>query len=167
MNTPERCEPEGGPIALPWDLSEWHSKESLLRWIRDEVESLDWANPELVAYLASQPAQQPKLLLCLLSYAYSTGVYESEEIVRMCYRDEVLRDFVHANVPEPSAITRFRRENRGLLKWSLLQVLKHALRGKISFGEAWMPAGLRRWLTESAIARLDLARHLDRLSQEA
>lgn len=166
LSTDQQRGSREGRFTLPWDLIEWHSKETLLRWIRDEVETLDWANPELVSHLAAHPTQQPKPLLCLLTYAYVTGVYESEEIVRMCYRDDLLRDSIRARVPEPPVISRFRRDNRGLLKWSLEQVLKHALREKLALGETWLPAGLRTLLTESAIARLDLARHMDRGSRE-
>ena len=153
-------------LAIPWDLSEWHKPALLLQWILEDVEALDWANPELVAYLAAHRSYQPKLLLCLLAYSYATGVYESEEIVRSFYQDDGLRREFGGAGPEAQAIAKFRRENRGLLKWCLVHLFKRALRAKFELGDLVLPAGLRKYLVDAAITRIDIARHMDRGSRE-
>jgi transposase len=156
-------EEQADRLSLPWDLSEWVDKDLLVRWIADEIQTLDWANPELVEHLAAHPNYHPKMMLSVVTYGYATGVFESEEIVRACYGDPVFRSICLEAVPTAKTIARFRRDNRGLFKWSLAQVFRRALKAKYSLGgEVLLPVGLRRYLVDAAIARIDLARHMDR-----
>jgi hypothetical protein len=102
-------------------------------------------------------------MFLMLAYAYATGLFESEEIVRACHSDRVLARLWQAevNVPWARDVTEFRRKNRG----TLIPVLKRLLRrvmeehlgleiGKL--GEQW-----ERQLEEDATERLDIARHMD------
>src|SRR6185436_4960964 len=107
---------------LPWDLSEWIEKGTLAEWIKSDLESLDWSNPELVKYLKANPGYRPKMMLTLLTYAYATKVYDSESIVRHCDSDKIYRAICENDPPRPNAVSRFRRENRSLLKWCLVQL---------------------------------------------
>jgi hypothetical protein len=153
--------PVGEQLALPWDLREWFTPAVLHQWITEEVESLDWNNPELLAHLRTRPGYEPKPLLCLLVYAYSTAAFESEEIQRRFMAQEEYRSIGRPHVRwDARSFTRFRRENRGLLKWALVQVFKRAIRAKR--GDFLLPAGLKRRLVGAAVTRLDLARQLDR-----
>jgi hypothetical protein len=148
-------------LKLPWDLTEWIDLEVLLPWIHEEIDSLNWSNPELLAHLQAHPQYQPKTMLALLTYAYATGVFESEEILRRCYDDARFRSICAEGPPQTAhSIKKFRRDNRGLLKWSLFQLFKRTLKTKL--GEFLLPAGLKRYLVENAVGRLDLARHMDR-----
>src|SRR5262249_29136423 len=139
-------------FSLPMDLTGWIEKETLLAWTVEEVERLNWANPELVTYLRANPAFQPKVLLCLLTYSYASGSFASEEISRnfdaptirhdlggktpvtiasLVKQSEIqaaLRSLQSTNPPTANTIKRFRRENRGLLKWCLAQVFKRAVK---------------------------------------
>jgi hypothetical protein len=161
MRTSAQMIPLGNELAMPWDLTEWFDPAALRQWITDEIESLDWANPELIEYLRSNPAYHPKMLLCLLSYAYATGAYDSEEIVRRCEKDVPFREICGSHAPASGhALSRFRRENRGLLKWCLVQLFKHAIKARLY--ESHLPAGLKRRLLDVAVTRLDLARQMDR-----
>ena len=148
-------------LAMPWDLTEWVKAADLRQWIADEVDTLNWSNPELVEYLRQQPSYQPRMLLCLLTYAYATGVYDSDDIVRRCGKDE----HFHAISGDRLSVSgkflvRFRRENRGLLKWCLVQVFKRALKAEL--GDCMLPAGMKRRLVDAAVGRLDMARQVDR-----
>ena len=154
-------------LQIPLDLSQWFDKTTLLSWMNEELETLDWANPELLACLRTHPAYQPRIWLGLLTFAYATGTFESEEIVRLCYTDEIFRCLCTGPIPLASELGRFRRDNRGLLRWLLLQTLKRALKEKFGLGGAFLPAGLRHFLTETAGSRLDIARHVDRAAQGA
>jgi hypothetical protein len=154
-------------FSLPWDLSEWVSTDQLLDWTRSEVDSLDWDNPELKSYLERHPEFQPRFLLSLLVYAYAAGVCESDEIAGLYRRDDALRSAFPGGRLLPRDISRFRRLNRGLLKWGLAQVFKRALRSKLNLGDTLMPSGLRRRVIDDAVMRLDIARHMDRASQGA
>jgi transposase len=148
-------------LVVPWDLTEWVDQASLRQWITEEVETLDWNNPEVVAILRTYRTYQPQMMLCLLTYAYATAVFESDEIVRRCYSEESFRLISGGHGPETAnVVSRFRRENRGLLKWCLAQVFKRAIRANA--GEVLLPAGLKPHLLDAAVMRLNVARHLDR-----
>ena len=38
-------------FSISWDLSTWSARERLLESLLTEIDSLDWANPELVQLL--------------------------------------------------------------------------------------------------------------------
>ena len=134
----------------------------LLQWVIAEIDSLDWSNPELVQILRASPKFRPRFLLVLMTYAYSLGVYESEELVDLFYSDSTLRQIFPDDDPTRKAIVRFRADQRGLLRWALTQVFKQALRHHFQLADAVIPAGLRKSLVLSATIRIDAARHLDR-----
>jgi hypothetical protein len=163
----DKAEPGAKRFELPWDLSVWADRPILLQWIVEEVGSLDWENQELLKVLQANPAFQPRAMLILTTYAYALGLCESEDVVSLCYTEPALKSFmalVPFSIPSENAVSRFRREHRGLIKWALVQCFKRGLRHH-ELGDSPIPPGLRRILDESAANRLDLARHLDRSVQ--
>lgn len=154
-------------FTLPWALSEWADEEALFHAVDETLGGLDWSNAELTALLAVNPTFQPRFLLTLLTYAYALGICESEEVVAFYYSNPNLRRIFPGRAPSASELSRFRRENRGLLKWSLSELFKQVLRQKFALGDALMPAGLRRYLQDVATARLDVARDMDRTAHGA
>ena len=147
-------------------MTEWCEAACLRQWIVEELDTLDWANPRLVEHLRNHPAYQPRTMLTLLTYAYATAAFESEEIIRRSHTDEAFRSICGEHVPNRRlAISRFRRENRGLLKWSLMQLFKRVI--KVRLEDFRLPAGLKRRLLDAAVARLDLARQMDHSGEEA
>ena len=152
-------------IRVPLDLGDWIDKKILAEWVAEEIETLNWSNSELVVYLSANPAFRPKVMLRVLTYAYATGIFGSEEIARSCYEDEVLRAFCEKQAPRPITIKRFRRENRGLLKWCLTQLFKRAFRKQFGLEEAFIPVGVRRYLDHLAATRLNIARQMDRTEE--
>ncbi|MEK7674991.1 MAG: transposase [Verrucomicrobiota bacterium] len=160
MNTALQAIPSQDEWAFPWNLSEWFGPAELCRWIIEEVETLDWSNPEVVEFLRTHPSYQPKMWLCLMTYAYATAIYESEEIVRRCYSEETFRLLCGGRPPENATwIRRFRRENRGLLKWCLIRLFRRAMKTRLE--EPFLPAGLKRRLLDAALMRLNVARQID------
>jgi len=147
------------------DLSEWEDHAVLLEWVVAEIDSLDWNNPQLLAYLRRRPTIQPKMLLQLLTYCYAIGDFGSDEIEQAFYGDKAFRILGWNQPPKIKAIGRFRRDNRGLLKWALVQVLKRAVRKKFDLGHRLLP-GLNRCLLQNAIERIDLSRLIDRAAAE-
>ena len=155
------------PLAIPLNVAEWVDADLLKTWVMEEVETLEWGNPDLQKYLQAHPDFQPKALLSLLIYAYATGVLESEEIVATLMRTPDLRQLWRGPGPSMKEIGRFRKENRALMKWGIVQLLRRALQHKLNLGETRLPSGLRQALVDSAVERLDLARHMDRAAQGA
>jgi hypothetical protein len=152
-------------FSLPGDLTEWSNCCALMEWVEEEVERLDWQNPEVVAYLAQHPEYRPKVMLCLLVYAYATEVYATEEIVRKCYADTIFRLLCEGKAPNAQELIRFRRENRGLLKGVLTYVFMRTVREKYELGTILLPPGLKRYLLDNAIERLSIARHMDTMEE--
>jgi hypothetical protein len=148
-------------FSLPADLGEWAAPCTLMEWIDEEVERLDWKNPEVVEYLRLHPDYRPKAMLCLLAYAYASQVFGSEEIVRRCYSDTVYRLLCEGKAPQAQELIRFRRENRGLLKGILTYVFIRAVREQFQLGTVLLPPGLKRYLLDNAVERLNTARHMD------
>jgi transposase len=164
MPTTFRLTEHTDALGIPWVLTEWIDQRRLLGWIDEDIESLDWNQPKLVQFLQANPAFQPRMWLRLMVYGYATGVYGSEEIEDSCYEREPFRTICGGALPTRYELVSFRRENRGLLKWFLVQIFKRTLKER--FGQALIPPGLKQRLIEAAVVRIDLARDVDRNTAE-
>jgi hypothetical protein len=155
---------EADTLSIPLDLSEWVTVPQLRKWIVQDVEKLNWSNPELIDLLSKDPDFEPMEFLCTTTLAYATGVFSAEEIVRLCSEEIEFRPIRPKLPPLADDFLTFRKQNRGLLKWTLVQVLTRALKSQLIEGDQLdiLPPGLRRYLVENAIERLDIARHMDR-----
>jgi len=155
-------------FSIPLDLAEWAPSSQLAQWIMDDVATLNWTDPEVMELLRRRPDFEPKAWLNTMTLAFATGVFTSDEIARRCSTDAAFRAVRPKLPPVASELRAFRRENRGLFKWTLAKVLTHAVKAQFVEGDAIevLPSGLRRAVVENAIERLDLARHLDRKSGE-
>ncbi|HTG44932.1 MAG TPA: hypothetical protein VK633_10410 [Verrucomicrobiae bacterium] len=156
-----------GKLELPNDLADWIEAATLLETVEQLVEGLDWFNPQIVEFLAAHPDFKPKQILILLLYAYARGVYEADEVSQLPYRDELMRTNYAPITPPGNAVTRFRRDNRGLIKWGLVELFKRVLTLRQVIEGTHFPAGLRRHLVVLATRRLDMARTMIRGSEEA
>ncbi len=150
----------GGELTLPWNLGEWTTPAILRAWVEEETATLDWDNPAVAEYLRQRPRYQPRKLLHLVAQAYLTGTFEAEEIHSRCRGDAEFQGITGPQwQPSSNEISRFRRENRGLVKWVIAQVMKRALRARL--GDMPLPAGLKRRLLDAAVSRMDYARQMD------
>jgi hypothetical protein len=94
-------------------------------------------------------------------------VLETEEIIAALKSIPAFKDLWKEPLPRAKEMERFRRENRGLLKWALVQILRRALQSKWQLADIRLLSGVRTALVEAAGERLDLARHMDRAAQGA
>jgi hypothetical protein len=151
---------------IPLDLTDWVEPAILMSWVWTEIETLDWANAELQKYLNQNPGYKPKEMLTLLTFAYSTKVFESDRVADLAGNRNPIFSYFSGLTIVPEAVVRFRRDNRGLLKSMLIQVFKRALQYRFQLPSSdIIPAGLKQHLLEAGGERIDLARHLDRASQ--
>ena len=167
VTSEEKVQPAEQPqqadqFGLPWDISELAPRKLLLEWIDKQVETLDWTNPNVVAFETKHPDFRPRMFLRLLTYAYAVGMFASEDVVEGCYGNEILRSICENDPPATRGIMAFRRENRGLLQWLLVELLKHVIRYHLNAGDFLISPGLKRYLSDAAVARIDIARHMDR-----
>jgi len=85
-------------MLMPYDLSEWLPEPHLARFVVDITDKLDFT----VVYRQYQgkgtAAYDPKLLLALLFYGYSTGVFSSRKIEAATYDSVAFRFIVNRRV---------------------------------------------------------------------
>ena len=153
-------------LGLPWDLTQWVAADELLQVLARQLESIDWHDPKLTAFEKRHPEFRPKMFLTLLPYAYAAGMYGSQDIAEGCYTDLQLKAICAGDPPTARDIAAFRRENRGLLQWLLVELFKHAIKKKYDSSDFFVSLGLKRSLADAAMSRLDAARHMDRGAAE-
>ena len=111
-------------MLMPYDISEWLPESHLARFVVDITDKLDFSKVYLQYQGKGTVAYDPKLLLALLFYGYSTGVFSSRKIEAATY-DSVAFRFIAGNQhPEHDTIAAFRKrflnEIRGWFKEILL-----------------------------------------------
>ena len=111
-------------MLMPYDLSEWLPEDHLARFIVDITDKLDFTKVYRQYQGRGSAAYDPKLLLALLFYGYSTGVFSSRKIEAATY-DSVAFRFIAGNQhPDHDTIAvfrkRFLKEIRGWFKEILL-----------------------------------------------
>ena len=110
---------------LPPSLDDWLPKDHTARFISEAVdEMLDLASV-YASYERSDgaPPYDPKMMLKLLLYAYSTGVTSSREMERRCQIDVAFRWLSANTAPDYRSISRFRRRHLLALDDLFIQVL--------------------------------------------
>jgi len=110
---------------LPPSLDDWLPKDHTARFISEAVdETLDLASV-YASYERSDgaPPYDPKMMLKLLLYAYSTGVTSSREMERRCQIDVAFRWLSANTAPDYRSISRFRRRHLLALDDLFIQVL--------------------------------------------
>ena len=108
---------------LPPSVQDWLPKGHLARFVVDIVEQLDLRS--LKASYSGRGSQpyNPEMLVALLFYGYSTGVFSSRKLERSTY-DSVAFRFIAANShPDHDTIASFRRRFLPELKGLFVKIL--------------------------------------------
>lgn len=111
---------------LPPSIDDWLCEDHEARFISEAVEELLDLSAIYDAYQVADgaPPYDPKMMLKLLLWGYSTGVTSSREIERRCWTDVAFR-FLSANcAPDYRSIARFRRRHLKAIEELFLQVLR-------------------------------------------
>src|SRR5450631_4848341 len=104
-------------------LQDWLPETHLARLIVETVESLDLRAIEDSYEGRGERAYRLKMLVALLLYGYSTGVFSSRKLERACF-DSVAFRFISANTsPDHDTIADFRKRILPKLPGIFLQVL--------------------------------------------
>ena len=105
-------------------------------FIYDEIFSqIDISSVEGKYSYLGQRAYDPRLIVGILLYAYSRGVFSSRQIERRCREDLSFMYICHLNCPNFRVLSDFRKDNGDFLKGCFIQsvLLARAL-GMVSFG---------------------------------
>ena len=122
---------------LPPSLDDWLPEGHLARFVAELVDEVLDLGPILADYEEARgyPPYDPRLMLRLLIYGYSTGVRSSRAIERKCVDDVGFR-FLAADVaPDFRSIARFRRRHLAALADLFVQSLRLAQKlGMVKMG---------------------------------
>jgi transposase len=90
---------------------------------QDIIDQLDTSDLEQQYSVKGQHAYHPKLILGILIYAYSHGVFSSRQIEIQCKENLAFMYISHMNCPNFRVISDFRKENPDYFKKCFIQVV--------------------------------------------
>jgi transposase len=108
---------------LPPDLRSWIPADDVVHFVVAAVERVKLGSFQIPERTGGKPQYHPRLMLALLIYCYSQGIFSSRRIERATHRDVAVR-FVAANLhPDHDTIAAFRAANKTAFEAAFLQVL--------------------------------------------
>lgn len=159
---------------LPPSMYEWLEEGHLAYFVIDAIKLMDTSAFDAAHPRGpGRPAYDPRMLLGLLLYGYSTGIRSSRLIERACRENLAFKVIAVNLVPDHGTIARFRAENEAAIKSVFFEVLAlcHqaglASLGQIAIdgtkvgsdaaldqnrSEAWIRAEIERVLSEASEA---------------
>ncbi|WP_454896374.1 IS1182 family transposase [Streptomyces halobius] len=139
-------------LLLPPSLNEWLPEDHLARFVADLVDEVLDFGPVLADYTEKRgyPPYDPRLMLRLLIYGYTTGVRSSRAIERKCTDDVAFRFLAADQAPDFRSIARFRRRHLDALadlftqSLHLAQKLGMVTMGRVALDGTKLEAGASR-----------------------
>ncbi|MCB9495953.1 MAG: IS1182 family transposase [Fibrobacteria bacterium] len=121
------------PLLLPPSLQEWLPSDHLSHFISDTVDQLDLSSFHEAYDLTRRGNQpyHPTMMVKILLYAYSTGVFSSRRIARCLREDVAFRSLAAGNYPAHRTICDFRNNHLKSLESLFVQVVGIARECKI------------------------------------
>lgn len=116
---------QGQVFLLPPSLDDWLPDGHTARFVSEVVDDMLNLDAIYAGYKnrTGAPPFDPRMMLKLVVYAYSTGVTSSREIERRCQVDVAFRWLSANTVPDYRSISRFRRRHLDALDDLFAQVL--------------------------------------------
>jgi transposase len=112
---------------LPPSAQDWLPEGDLVYFVVDVVRDLDLKAIRL-KYESGDgrgfPPFHPRMMVTLLLYSYTQGVFSSRRIMKRCQRDAAYRVIVHDDVPDFRTISDFRKLHLSELEGLFLQVVR-------------------------------------------
>lgn len=111
MSTRFRSIDRDTPMLLPPDLRDWVAADDPVHFVLEVVQQMPSA-PFAVNVRGTGSAQfPPSMMLALLIYCYSRGLFSSRKIEESTYRDVAVRYLTGDTHPDHDTICAFRRNN--------------------------------------------------------
>ena len=109
---------------LPPNLAEWVPEDHVARFISDVVDMLDLsALNNSYAGALGQPAYEPRMILKVVFYSFSRGVFSSRKIEKATYDDVATRFLAANHHPDYSCFCSFRRRHKAALRGLFGQIV--------------------------------------------
>jgi len=108
---------------LPPDMKDWLPDDDLAHFVIAAADRVLMTTCQVNDRNSGKPQYHPRMMLALLVYAYTNGLFSSRRIERATHRDLGMR-FVTANThPDHDTIAAFRRQNRSAFETAFLDIL--------------------------------------------
>src|SRR6266852_6658784 len=112
-------------LLLPPSLGDWVPENHLARFVSDVVDELDLTAIEATyAEERGYPPYHPRMMVKVLVYAYSSGVYSSRKIARQLEDSVAFRFLAAGNQPDFRTVSDFRKRHGAALAGLFEQVLR-------------------------------------------
>jgi len=111
---------------MPPSIADWVPEDHLARFVSELVDEVIDLGPFLAVFTEKRgfPPYDPRLMLKLLIYGYTTGVRSSRGIEKRCHDDVAFRFLAANQAPDFRSVARFRRRHLAALDALFLEVLK-------------------------------------------
>lgn len=146
---------------LPTDLSEWVDLGLIRTWIEQEMRTMDWDDPLWAKCLQRCPECRRRAMVCLLSFAYATGRFSSQEIAEAAWSEAMLRAICDGQAPSAREVRTFRRQNHSVLERVLAGVFRHAVIRQLALYANPLVSEIEPVLRDHAAKRIEIARQMD------
>jgi transposase len=115
-------------LLMPPSLNEWLPEDHLARFVAELVDAVLDLSPIYADYTEARgyPPYDPRLMVRLLLYGYTTGMRSSRGIARRCVDDAAFRYLAAGHSPDFRSIAKFRRRQLDALAGLFLQSLRLA-----------------------------------------
>lgn len=123
-------------MLLPPTIQEWVADNDVARLVVEAVEAIEESHCHYNWKGTGSAQYPPHMMLALLVYCYSSGIFSSRRIEAATYANVSVRYITADTHPDHDTIASFRRENAILFKACFVRVLELAREMKlVSFGD--------------------------------
>jgi transposase len=114
------------PMLLPPDLRDWVPADDPVHFILAFVEQTPTEAFHINARGSGSAQYPPPMMLALLVYCYSMGIFSSRKIERATHRDVAVRYLTGDTHPDHDTICTFRRNNKAAIEACFVRAIVHA-----------------------------------------
>lgn len=114
------------PMLLPLDLRDWVEDDDLVHFIVDVSLRVSDESASVNHRGCGSAQYPPSMMLALLLYCYSQGIYSSRKIERATYSNVSIRYLTANHHPDHDTIAAFRRKNKEFIKQAFVTTVQIA-----------------------------------------
>lgn len=114
------------PLLLPMDMREWITGDDMAHFVLEAVNLVDLAQFQINERGCGSEQFPPRMMLALLIYCYSHGLFSSRRIEAATHQHLSVRYLAGNTHPDHDTICKFRRENFEAIAGCFLRVLELA-----------------------------------------